>query len=291
MTEDGDAQCPCCEGRIEYSGDQDDSFDMNCPNCGWSEHIPCSDRIAAAVMTRREEQPEGRTQREVREPQTIAFRSADPRLLVACRKALSWFRRARQGSLAQTEEALGEDAPVELLKEAVQRAEREPEKLQHVCAECGQTFPIEEPLHPITRFWERVEAGDVVPSGQCPHCGGLCYLHEAGSRKAPIVRVYHRDEIPDPLAAEDEIAAGWPDRYRLVATVHTDRLDEAFRKTNTVQQDWWTNSRVTPLVWVPLRSTSVGDVIVGEDGAYLCCAVGWKKIAQNRPDSDVEDRG
>jgi hypothetical protein len=286
MTDDTDAKCPCCEGRIEYSDDHDDSFEMGCPNCRWSEHIPCSDRIAIAVMARKGEQPD---QREVLKPQQVAFRSAGPGLLVACRKALSWFRRARRGSLAQMEEALGEDAPIELLAEAIERIEREPEELVHVCAECGQTFPIEEPLHPITRFWERVEAGDVVPSGQCHHCGGLCYLHEAGANNDPVMRIYHRDELPDPLADDEEIASGWPERYRLVATVRTDQLDEAFRKTNTVEQDWWTNPGVTPVVWVPLRSTSVGDVIVGGDGSYLCCAVGWKKIDQNHPESDAEN--
>ena len=46
----------------------------------------------------------------------------------------------------------------------------------HACASCGQTYPPEQPLQPIEHFWQRVEAGDVVPSGQCPDCGGLCYL-------------------------------------------------------------------------------------------------------------------
>ena len=280
MTDEPEAKCPCCEGKIEYSGDQDDSFDMRCNSCGWSEHIPPSDRIAASVGLPRA------TRASKTRPD-----HADGHLLMACRRALAWFRRARQGSLAQMEEAQGEDAPIGLLAEAINRAEREPEELVHVCDECGQTFPVEEPLHPVTRFWERVGAGDVVPSGQCPHCGGLCYLHEVGSQKDSIVRVYHRDELPDPLADEAEIAAGWPDRYRLVATVRTDQLDEAFRKTNTVERDWWTNPGVTPVVWVPLRSTSVGDVIVTDGGPHLCCSVGWKKIHSARSEDDPEADG
>ena len=50
----------------------------------------------------------------------------------------------------------------------------------HVCAECGHRYSLDEPLPPIQGFWDRVEAGGIVPSGECPECGGLCYLEGKG---------------------------------------------------------------------------------------------------------------
>jgi len=67
------------------------------------------------------------------------------------------------------------------LLEATRGLKCTPERALHVCADCGASFPEGKPLQPIERFWERVEAGDVVPSGQCPECGGLCYLQGTGS--------------------------------------------------------------------------------------------------------------
>ena len=49
MTKESEAKCPCCGGRIEYSPDQDGARDYQCPHCGWSEHVPGSEDIAAAL--------------------------------------------------------------------------------------------------------------------------------------------------------------------------------------------------------------------------------------------------
>ena len=109
---------------------------------------------------------------------------AAPELHEACKQALEWFRKARRGTLDQLEEALGTDAPVDVLDRALRMATNETtaqkkegrRPVRHVCADCGKAFPREKPLQPVERFWQRVEAGEVVPSGQCPDCGALCYL-------------------------------------------------------------------------------------------------------------------
>jgi len=92
--------------------------------------------------------------------------------------------RDSHGTLDQLEEALGHEAPIDALDHALCRATRKSagqkenakRPVRHVCADCGKVFPREKPLQPIERFWQRVEAGEIVPSGQCPECGALCYL-------------------------------------------------------------------------------------------------------------------
>jgi|GEM_PF-4454626 len=42
-----------------------------------------------------------------------------------------------------------------------------------VCQNCGKKF-TEDKLEEITHgFWERVSAGEICPSGECPSCGSL----------------------------------------------------------------------------------------------------------------------
>jgi len=49
MAEESEATCPCCQGKIEHFPDQDGSRDYQCVHCGWSEHVPGSENIAAAL--------------------------------------------------------------------------------------------------------------------------------------------------------------------------------------------------------------------------------------------------
>ncbi|MFW6118821.1 MAG: hypothetical protein ACOC7S_00645 [Planctomycetota bacterium] len=153
------------------------------------------------------------------------------------------------------------------------RTQHAPVKRRHVCSDCGRTFPEEKPLPPIENLWQRVEAGEVMPSGQCPECGALCHLSAVCE-----MEVYHRDEMPAPLKSPAGIASGWPTRYRLVARVETERLEEAYRKTNTVARAWWENEGVRPQTAPPVRSTSVGDVVVTGDGPWLCLPTGWEQV-------------
>ena len=44
----------------------------------------------------------------------------------------------------------------------------------HVCDNCGEEWPARK-LNDITDLLERIDPGGVVPSGECPSCGMLCY--------------------------------------------------------------------------------------------------------------------
>lgn len=43
------------------------------------------------------------------------------------------------------------------------------------CSNCQQTFPTDK-LNDIADIEDRIEAGGIVPSGECPVCFALCYL-------------------------------------------------------------------------------------------------------------------
>lgn len=55
--------------------------------------------------------------------------------------------------------------------------------------------------------------------------------------------------------------------YESVAIIPTDDLDEAYRLTNHIDDDWTKNPDVTYVNVGPARSSSVGDILV-RDGAY-----------------------
>ena len=46
----------------------------------------------------------------------------------------------------------------------------------NICQNCGEKFRDDQ-LEEIGSggFWERVQPGDIVPSGECPNCGALCH--------------------------------------------------------------------------------------------------------------------
>jgi hypothetical protein len=45
---------------------------------------------------------------------------------------------------------------------------------KHCCDNCGRICDGED-VNPITDFFQRVEPGGTVPSGECQKCGALCY--------------------------------------------------------------------------------------------------------------------
>lgn len=44
----------------------------------------------------------------------------------------------------------------------------------HECANCGGAWEDGD-LQPVRDYFERVEPGGTVPSGECPDCGALCF--------------------------------------------------------------------------------------------------------------------
>lgn len=79
------------------------------------------------------------------------------------------------------------------------------------CDDCdwkGTEDQLGKTLCEIHRLWERIEAGGIVPAGECPECGSLAYLLIA-EECAPEVSITHRlDEAHDKLSAllEDDDA-------------------------------------------------------------------------------------
>lgn len=82
----------------------------------------------------------------------------------------------------------------------------------------------------------------------------------------------------------------FPKEYRHIATVRCKNLDDVFRVTNHVDRPWHENPDIK-MVWkeVP-RSTSVGDIVVDQDGnQWRVESVGWKHLNKmNLPKKDRE---
>jgi hypothetical protein len=67
--------------------------------------------------------------------------------------------------------------------------------------------------------------------------------------------------------------------YVKVAEVEAEHLDEVFRLTNTIDYDWQENEHVTATrPGQPERSTSVGDVIVLGDHAWIVDSAGFSEV-------------
>ena len=57
------------------------------------------------------------------------------------------------------------------------------------------------------------------------------------------------------------------------------KLETAFRLTNSVNHAWWENEGVTPMFPEKgCRSTSVGDMVLIGTEKYVCENMGWKKV-------------
>jgi len=84
-----------------------------------------------------------------------------------------------------------------------------------------------------------------------------------------MIKVWH---APDLSFTEPAL---YPAEYALVAEVVSDEPDEAFGLTN--------HRGVTPTAWVPVRSTSVGDVLELSDGRHLLIiGIGFTEITPNK---------
>ena len=60
------------------------------------------------------------------------------------------------------------------------------------------------------------------------------------------------------------------------------KLETAFRLTNSVNHAWWENEGVTPMFPEQgCRSTSVGDMVLVGTEKYVCASTGWKKLNES----------
>ena len=77
---------------------------------------------------------------------------------------------------------------------------------------------------------------------------------------------------------------GRPSTVAMVAVEKTltdkGKLEFAFKKTNNINEAWWTNEEVTPMFGgKSCRSTSVGDMVLLASGKkYKCEPCGWSEV-------------
>ena len=81
----------------------------------------------------------------------------------------------------------------------------------HRCDNCGKIWKVDE-LEDIENLDNRVDPGSIVPSGQCPECGALCYPVEIDSSEAlnacrEIMKHVDRNGLP---VNEDDIRVTLP---------------------------------------------------------------------------------
>ena len=82
------------------------------------------------------------------------------------------------------------------------------------------------------------------------------------------------------------IHAAYEDIPRTVAMVEVsksatvnEKLELAFRLTNSIEYAWWENEEVTPMFPEQgCRSTSVGDMVLIGTEKYVCENMGWTKV-------------
>ena len=84
-------------------------------------------------------------------------------------------------------------------------------------------------------------------------------------------QVFHVAEFGKPEAV-------WPDDYNLVAIVDSEHVEKVFELTNHIDTQWWDNDGVEVVGDNHHRSTSVGDIVVTNEGTFRCENVGWKEF-------------
>ena len=59
----------------------------------------------------------------------------------------------------------------------------------------------------------------------------------------------------------------------------TEKLEIAFKKTNSINEAWWSNEGVTAMFPdKACRSTSMGDMVLVGSEKYKCEMSGWSKV-------------
>ncbi len=177
MTEGAEAKCPCCRGKIEYFPDQDGACDYQCIHCGWREHVPGSGDISAALTLRGSRSDSGPAH--TPQPQATGG-TVDLELLE--RQAAILGRIVDGGDPTEEERSCLEGLWefVHTILDGSQTRDIVAES-QHVCQNCGSTFPAETELPGPQALEQRVSPGEPVPSGECPKCGALCHLELVGT--------------------------------------------------------------------------------------------------------------
>jgi hypothetical protein len=99
-----------------------------------------------------------------------------------------------------------------------------------------------------------------------------------------MYKIYHRQPLYPGLVFSDQErlpadTLDWPASYQEAAQVEAESLEEAYIKTQHLETAWWHNRGVKATQMS--RSTSVGDVIQDEQGAFWAvAATGFIRISE-----------
>ena len=105
--------------------------------------------------------------------------------------------------------------------------------------------------------------------------------HKAFGSTEPGIHVMKPgDPTPHSVLFDDKlkeaVSESFPQDFTLVAEVDTEELGEVFKLTNHIDHAWMDNEKVTPLAGREVRSTSVSDVFVTENGKrHIVDHCGW----------------
>ena len=90
--------------------------------------------------------------------------------------------------------------------------------------------------------------------------------------------VYHCINETEMFREDAQLWQAADQNYQLVAEVEAAGLAEVFRLTNHIDYDWTENAGVRLCSNVPVRSTSVGDVITMDECAWLVKGSGFVQL-------------
>ena len=93
-------------------------------------------------------------------------------------------------------------------------------------------------------------------------------LEKTFKEKVAVIHAAY-EETPQPVAVVEVPKSATVDQ----------KLELAFRLTNSIEYAWWENEEVTPMFPEQgCRSTSVGDMVLIGTEKYVCENMGWKKV-------------
>lgn len=74
------------------------------------------------------------------------------------------------------------------------------------CDDCGKVWSedVVKSLAEIDRLWDRIDPGGVVPAGECPECGALCYEDRVESVRYEVWKFPKGVGVDKPYVVESE---------------------------------------------------------------------------------------
>lgn len=94
-----------------------------------------------------------------------------------------------------------------------------------------------------------------------------------------MIIVFHRKDTRFDDNEAEAVDAFNAEGFELVGIVTSEDLNDAYRLTNHIDQNWTENDEVATPEGVEPRSSSVGDIFVLDDEVHLVARCGFTKIS------------